>query len=696
MLDNEEVYINDLSCEPSDFPNLSLLFQFVTREGSVAPGSDPNEAGPNPTAANYFYQIVESLANRNQIKTLSFVYSHRDVLKLLVHRADVAAFKSLLKSVTHFFRDDDKIDAAFKFLKYRFTLIKRMFDALLEDQRDLSNLPFLDRERLLQKERNLVDILSELVTSREKIVDAEYFLDRILAEKSNLKRLVGAIQAARSPPMLRFFGLLMGYLFEPSTRNNLKKTDAGAEGQRKMDKLRADMGGEDIQLELPDICIRNPRDAAAPTKEPDEGHERQAGMAIELNDGEAEIVDPGVQSPDFKSKMRPPVTPDEIVTPPPFDFRDDSENENQDQPQDNKSTAETSKGPVYNIEIELFDNQDLIKTKIAHHCALAVEFMLNELFYDPALLRSTSSRGSDSVQATGAYRIAVAKFLAAAIELQKVEDCIATCFTPSVVGSLLGLFEQYPTNNIFHIELTRLLETVIGHYSQSESGQGLITVIADKVAALTQKVRRGAPKPAASQFLFKSSLISLASALKCVFDPSGQIRLQPPDSWTDLSAFHEEETRVLDNKLFVPVRRSLMMAGDSLSKAFEINNFKINQIIERKQKQMINEEEELSPDLQAYRSNPADVNLELLNNLLINLQADSEGAKADGERYNDSDAYEVQLDLGINFDDERVYFETTEAKTEEVEGKREEVRIEVEEEADQGPQRGLSRERLER
>ena len=607
------------------------------------------EYGPNPTAACYFFRIAESLAGKNEVKLLSYVFSHKDILKVLVDRADVRPFYSLLTTLVHFTKDDDKIDASFKFLKYRFTLIRRIFETILAMPEGKEGISARSSDEMAAKERNLVKILEEFVLSKDKIVDSEYFLDKILVEKRNFKRLLQAVVAKQSPELLRLVGALMGHLFEKSNRAVLKKDEvAGA----KQDTVKSEVPEEEIELDIPELKpkvlvdpVNFPRDTGM-TSEPKLHNQYKEPQEPFLETSEA-TGEPGegAASPERRN-MVPPLTPDRIETPP-NDLQEEDLSDNADQPQDNKSTAETSKGPIYNIEIDFYDNHELLKAKIVNHCHKCVQALLKTLLAtDSGVSKPATSPLADERRPTGLYKITLVKFLATVMELQKVEDCIPAAFKPEVLTRLLSLFEENPANNLFHLHLARLLDIILAHAFLNAAFSVDINPLCDKLVELIRKTGPEASKTVRAKHLYRSSLLRLAGTIKTGLEASVCDGPSPPKAWKELADFLAVEQKILDNKLFVPVSRSFGLAQDNLPDNFEINNFKINQIIEKRQRQQLIDEDMIEDSPTAYQSNHNDVNMEMLNNLINNLAAETDRPAESEDISRDVMGYEVELDLG--------------------------------------------------
>ena len=128
ILENEEVYINDLGSAHATYPHLDLLFGFLL---------DPsqNERDINVTAAFYFYQIVHSLITACPQKLLTYVYSHRNILNVLLEKSSVCAYKNVLSRLVNIYENEEKEHINFRFLKHRFTLYRRIFQKVAAGQR---------------------------------------------------------------------------------------------------------------------------------------------------------------------------------------------------------------------------------------------------------------------------------------------------------------------------------------------------------------------------------------------------------------------------------------------------------------------------------------------------------------------------------------------------------------------------------
>lgn len=189
VLDNEEIYINDLLSE-GDYPHLENLFGFINE----------SKESFNPTAAHYFTEIISALLKREPERMLSYIYARKHVIDFLVENCDYQSTKNLLAKILNLSNEDGKSNVNFKFFKHRFTLYSR----LLKESDDLSS-EALD---------NLMDIFMHLLKEDENVVDAEYFVERLFEEPANFKRLIGQVATKHSPKLVELVELILDQVFK--------------------------------------------------------------------------------------------------------------------------------------------------------------------------------------------------------------------------------------------------------------------------------------------------------------------------------------------------------------------------------------------------------------------------------------------------------------------------------------------------
>lgn len=189
VLDNEEIYINDLLSD-GEHPQLENLFKFV----------QDNESALNPTAAHYFTEIVTALLKKEPEKMLGYIYARKHIIDFLIDNCDYHSIKNLLARILNLNKDDEKTNVNFKFFKHRFTLYNR----LLKEIVNMSNAAL----------NNLMEIFIELMKEDENVGDAEYFIERLFEEHSNFKRLLSQISLKQSPKLVELVELIISQVFK--------------------------------------------------------------------------------------------------------------------------------------------------------------------------------------------------------------------------------------------------------------------------------------------------------------------------------------------------------------------------------------------------------------------------------------------------------------------------------------------------
>lgn len=651
ILENEEVYVNDLDCTDESYPNLASLFQFLCN-----PQNEHQEI--NPTAAHYFYQIVSSLINKSQIRTLSYIYSHRVFLRTLISRTEVASFKLLLSKIVHFYKDDDKSDTSFKFLKYRFTLLKKIFDALMDLKE--SDFSTSNRDLFLAKEKNLADLLNELFLNKEKIIDSEYFTDQIFCEKHNIKRLLNKIRQRKSPDFLRMLSLILSHLYTSSDRfKDLKNKDLKvsrniSEPCRNNLRLNKAENEEDVELELPEISERRGKYEQSSEPEPSRG--RRSGIpqsfAFDQNAFENEVAEQGEESPTIKKKHLQLTL--EQDNKPLFFENEDLDNEDGEMCRENKSTAETSNGPINNIELELYDEGEIKKGDISEYLFDSLPWIIADLFNENiSSSRSITTTISKEYRPSGAYKIAVLRFLTTIAKLKVLEDKFQDFVTCELLEKALGLFSSFPTNNLIHFELTSLFEILIVYifdFCLEEDKSNLINTTIDCVFTLFQAFMPESAKINKHTKLFRPHLLKIIEKINQKLN-SSKVQIEKlSQNWKVLLGVFEMDNLVIDNAVFklhkeYSVRPSMQ---DIFGEDFQFSDVEIEKILNRKKSNNSEEENLLQgEDSGNYSSQRADVNKELLNNLLHNLNFATDNHNFENYVEEEMLDYEVRLDLDL-------------------------------------------------
>lgn len=187
ILDNEEIYVNELCCE-GEMVNLDKLFRFTTENGSE-----------NITAAHYFSEIAISLLQEKPEQFLSYIYSRNDVLSFLIDNITIRSIKNIIVKILNLNKDDNKASMNFKFFRHRFSF----FTKLIRKMRHFEGLAL----------ENTSEVFIDLIKEEENVVDAEYFIEKLLVDKESFKSLIGTIKTKRSVKLLELVSLVIKKVF---------------------------------------------------------------------------------------------------------------------------------------------------------------------------------------------------------------------------------------------------------------------------------------------------------------------------------------------------------------------------------------------------------------------------------------------------------------------------------------------------
>ena len=291
VLDNEEIYINDLS-SGEKWDNLDRLFSFFsTKEGEI-----------NITAGYYFSEIVCSLINKEPEKILSYIYSRKEVLDYLVDNIGHRFVQSLLKKILNLDKDATKKDINFKFFKHRFTLFRRL--AIEAEKKEGSAF------------ENTMEIFIDLVREEENIADGDYFIEKLLKQKKNFSRLFNSINKKKSRKLVELVGLILRTVFFDKENGS----------DQWVSRKQSAMKSEEKEIEG-----------------------ESSGVKFNFNENyEEETAFDGIED-DLEIEI---------------EVKGELKKEEEEGQKTNQSTAETSKDKIKNLELELFDQEEMDKTEL--------------------------------------------------------------------------------------------------------------------------------------------------------------------------------------------------------------------------------------------------------------------------------------------------------------------------------------------
>ena len=168
FVDDEEVYLNELETDNCNWENIKNLFKVVTEvDNEAIQEQDVNRE----TVLNYFHDICKGLMNSRSEDFLSFVYSNPTVMEGLIQFGANEGVQKVLSSVLNLFESVNNLNS-FRFLKHRFGLYRKLLRGILNCE---------DSDKINQ----LTKVFLQLVKEKTSIIDANYFIDKILLDPEN-------------------------------------------------------------------------------------------------------------------------------------------------------------------------------------------------------------------------------------------------------------------------------------------------------------------------------------------------------------------------------------------------------------------------------------------------------------------------------------------------------------------------------
>lgn len=168
FVDDEEVYLNELETDHCDWTNIRNLFKVVTHAENE---SITKEDESRETVLNYFHDICKGLMNSRSEDFLSFVYSNSDVMDGLIKFAEHEGVQKVLDSVLNLYDSINNLNS-FRFLKHRFGLYRKVLKSIVQTENEAQS-------------DQLTRVFVHLVKEKNAIIDANYFIDKILLDNEN-------------------------------------------------------------------------------------------------------------------------------------------------------------------------------------------------------------------------------------------------------------------------------------------------------------------------------------------------------------------------------------------------------------------------------------------------------------------------------------------------------------------------------
>lgn len=339
VLDNEEIYINDL-LNDYNHPNLDNLFKFI----------EENRGGLNLTAAHYFTEIVTALLKKEPEKMLSYIYARKYIIDFLIRNCDFHSIKNLLSKVLNLNKDEGKTNVNFKFFKHRFTLYNRLLKEIASTPTEILN--------------NLMEIFIQLLKEEENVVDAEYFVERLFEEQNNFKRLIEQISKTQSQKLVELVELILNQVFVKNSSEFWKS---------KKSQLNEDLKKSN--------------------------YVKTNGGVFALEEEKNRIIE------------------DSIVVEVHIDGADEEKKENQ-------PTAETSNDAIKNLDLELYDPEEMKRLELLNALEAGLPAILSVLGEDGK--NTTMQPDGLRISFSNAYKISIVRLLKliSKMEYRSVKDIL--------------------------------------------------------------------------------------------------------------------------------------------------------------------------------------------------------------------------------------------------------------------------------
>lgn len=210
FVDDEEVYLNELETDHCNWVNIKSLFRVVTVPEQEMIGQDSEN---RETVLNYFHDICKGLMNSRTEDFLSFVYSSPEVMDGLIRFGKHEGVQKILNSVLNLYESVNNLNS-FRFLKHRFGLYRRLLKSIIECS---------DTETVNQLARVFVNLVKE----KSNIIDANYFIDKILLGSDNHVSLLDKVVRERNAVLGELASLVVKRVVPEEERGFLEESSVG-------------------------------------------------------------------------------------------------------------------------------------------------------------------------------------------------------------------------------------------------------------------------------------------------------------------------------------------------------------------------------------------------------------------------------------------------------------------------------------
>ena len=207
FVDDEEVYLNELETGNCNWKYIKDLFRVVTHPEEEKINLDDEN---RETVLNYFADICKGLLNSRSEDFLVFVYSNSEVVDALFRFVEYEGVNAIIEGVLNI-RDSVYNLNSFRFLKHRFGLYRRLLKEIMKSTSEVQI-------------SQMAKIFVKLIKDKSEVIDANYFIDKILLENENHVALLDKVLKEKNEVLAEVVSLIIQRVVPEEEKNFLEDT----------------------------------------------------------------------------------------------------------------------------------------------------------------------------------------------------------------------------------------------------------------------------------------------------------------------------------------------------------------------------------------------------------------------------------------------------------------------------------------
>lgn len=657
------MYINDLGAAHVTYPHLDIFFAYLLN-------SNESEKEVNVTAAFYFYQIANSLINAVPQKLLSYIYSHKKIIDVLIEKSGICAFKNLLSRFLNIYENEEKEHINFKFLKHRFTLYRKIFQRVTKNVKAITEQAD-EKFCVVRTHQNLTEVLAELIKEQEKIVDSSYFIENILFEKANIAALLTALAEKPYKHLLDFSSLIFQKIFEENDKKAASKSEIPSTAMINFDQFRIESDEEERDFESPSFSKKNKSEVENECVEENSvglddfqttrGNidlknfasnnplmQRTENFRSVHSEGKRDFnliikhnSEKGEKKSDFPFPSVTKITRFEInedTVQVEIENKIDSEHaEEKENTRENQHTAETSNECTMNLDLELYDPEMMKVNEVVELLVIKIPTLKQKLLsgLTPEPVRQGSQRwlycnsNKQEFENAGHFRINLLKLFASMLKIH-VFEIKHVLIRDNFINHLYKLYAEYPRNNILHTNVTEILESLVAFLIDYIKYDGYTEMLEQLVKQMAETIEEMSPEHLTKQkktsILYLGFINKLGNVIKSKLEGyESYLPIRSSEEWLHFADYLYQANKTIDNPLFNRHKRKSSMIK-SIPENFELTDIKISKMIDKKsdKKKDSDSKRPKATEIEEEDLLQTNINQELLNNLIESMALDQD------------------------------------------------------------------------